>query len=743
MASEDKKVTLWLQFKESVTEGVEKVRESFKGQLDAMKESALFFAGAFGGVMFGLYESVKAFGESQAAAEQTRRVLESTGHVAGITEKAVGDLASALQAKTGVDDDVIRSGENMILTFTNIGKEIFPQTTKTLLDMTAAMNNGEITQEALKNQSIQLGKALNDPIQGMSALARVGVTFTEEQKATIKALQDSGDIMSAQKIILKELQTEFGGSSEKLNTLQGAFQMARTMVGNFMEIVGEELTPVMTTLAKWISETAVKVGDFVSAHKDLIVPVGAAVLALTGLLSVITGLVTIAPTLVAVFTVITGPIGIAVVAVSALTGAFLYFSTSSSSLAQNVRAAWNSIGTAVSEYAGAIWETIKNLGAIFSDFGGIMKAVLSGNIKDMVDHAAALMRHADGIGASFNKANAAVEASFKQSLDAEKKHISDQNKLAKDKEKHDDQERKDAEAAHRKHKQTKTTIDAEYEKNKAMLEAAGYSVEQELAKQRAAFEKMTAAEKIKLLEDTVGKEKVIDTTHKIEDLERASKHEESKKAMNDLYNEAFLTAIKKRTDELKKQENDYRLEALLGDRVTMEQRNQIANFRHDFLSNLSGLMRSKNAEEFMVGKRSSQAAAIIATYEAATKAFSSMAGIPLVGPVLGAIAAAGAIASGLANVREIENTPMPSAYSGGFIRNRGAAGTPVTVADGTDELMAPLDNKDAMKKMREGLGLGNGPNEAHIHINIGGQKLDTVVAKLKERERVMTKEGRL
>lgn len=62
----------------------------------------------------------------------------------------------------------------MLLTFTNIGKDTFPKATETLLDMATAMNGGMApSAEALSAQAIQLGKALNDPIKGISALSRV------------------------------------------------------------------------------------------------------------------------------------------------------------------------------------------------------------------------------------------------------------------------------------------------------------------------------------------------------------------------------------------------------------------------------------------------------------------------------------------------------------------------------------------------------------------------------------------
>lgn len=99
----------------------------------------------------------------------------------------------------------------MLLTFTNIGKDVFPNATAMTLDMATAMNGGLApSAEQLSNQAIQLGKALNDPIMGMGALRKVGVAFTEAQKEQITTLQQSGDIMGAQKIILAELATEFG-----------------------------------------------------------------------------------------------------------------------------------------------------------------------------------------------------------------------------------------------------------------------------------------------------------------------------------------------------------------------------------------------------------------------------------------------------------------------------------------------------------------------------------------------------
>ena len=77
-----------------------------------------------------------------------------------------------------------------------------------MLDMSVALGQ-DATQSA-----IQLGKALNDPVKGVTALRRVGVSFTAAQIKQIKTLVATGKTLQAQKLILRELNQEFGGSRE-------------------------------------------------------------------------------------------------------------------------------------------------------------------------------------------------------------------------------------------------------------------------------------------------------------------------------------------------------------------------------------------------------------------------------------------------------------------------------------------------------------------------------------------------
>lgn len=213
--------------------------------------------------------AVEAAVESNKIAAQTEQVIKSTGGAAKVTAGQIGDLATAISNKTGVDDEAIQQGQNLLLTFTNIrneagkGNDIFNQSTQTLVDMAAAMGTD------VKGGAVQLGKALNDPIAGIGALSRVGVTFTDQQKEQIKTLVNSGKTMDAQKIILAELNKEFGGSAAAQAT---AGQKLSVTWGNVQEQLGNALLPVLDKVATFLADNLPGAIDFVMGVIDSLRP---------------------------------------------------------------------------------------------------------------------------------------------------------------------------------------------------------------------------------------------------------------------------------------------------------------------------------------------------------------------------------------------------------------------------------------------------------------------------------------
>lgn len=215
--------------------------------------AGLAFAGAQG-LSGALHSVISSYTDHEKVASQTRAALHSTGHAAGISSKQIDAHADAIEKLSGVDADAVQSGENMLLTFTNIrnetgkGKDIFNQTTKTMADMSVALG------QSMPASATMLGKALNDPIKGVGALSRVGVTFDDQQKKLIKTYQEHGQTAKAQAVILKELQKEFGGSAKAAGqTLTGKIAILKAHFFDFSDGVVKKVIPMLTKLVTWLT----------------------------------------------------------------------------------------------------------------------------------------------------------------------------------------------------------------------------------------------------------------------------------------------------------------------------------------------------------------------------------------------------------------------------------------------------------------------------------------------------------
>ena len=205
-----------------------------------------------------LVEGVKSAAAYETLANQTAAVIKSTGSAAGVSVKGIQDYALSLEEMSGVSDTVIINGENILATFTNIkngvgkGNDIFKQATSATLDLSTAMH------EDLQSATVQVGKALNDPIKGMTALQRVGVSFNKDQKEQIKTMVASGNTMGAQKLILSELNKEFGGSAKAAGEgFNGTMNKMKNLVEHTERSIGEALLPTLVKAGTWLMEVGV------------------------------------------------------------------------------------------------------------------------------------------------------------------------------------------------------------------------------------------------------------------------------------------------------------------------------------------------------------------------------------------------------------------------------------------------------------------------------------------------------
>lgn len=112
--------------------------------------------------------------------------------------------------------------------------------------------------------------------------------------------------------------------------------------------------------------------------------------------------------------------------------------------------------------------------------------------------------------------------------------------------------------------------------------------------------------------------------------------------------------------------------------------------------------------QFKVWKAFAIQQAIMDTYRAANASYAALAGIPIIGPALGAAAAASAIAVGIMRVGQISKTKFQGAEQGALIRGSAGGTTLVAGERNKDELIVPFENEEVMDRVRASFGGGGG-----------------------------------
>jgi phage-related protein len=253
--------------------------QQIQGQLGGLGKSL----GKLGGLIAGAFsvaaissftkEAILGAEAAQKASDRLAQVAKSMnifGTETGLVTKRLNDFAETQEFQLGVDADIIKATQAKLLTFKELALSAdeqsgaFDRATKAALDLAAT---GFGTAEG---NAVQLGKALNDPIKGITALAKSGVTFTETEKAKIKELTTSGKLLEAQDMILKALETQVGGTAEATATASAKMTLAFNAM---KDGVGEALLPAFESLTESLMPVIVDLGPKLGEVFTKLVPI--------------------------------------------------------------------------------------------------------------------------------------------------------------------------------------------------------------------------------------------------------------------------------------------------------------------------------------------------------------------------------------------------------------------------------------------------------------------------------------
>lgn len=343
-------------------------------------------------------KSVQGFVEQEQAMAQVRAALQSMGTVSGKTAAELSKTADALEMRSLFDADVIlKQVTANLLTFGNVSGAMFDRAQQAALDMAARLG-GEPQAAA-----IQLGKALNDPVKGVSALTKVGIQFTAAQKAMIAEMVKTGNVAGAQGIIMAEVEKQFSGAAAAAADTS-PWRQAQVALGQAGDAIGAQLLPMIKPLTEAIvsvletfnqlspgmQKAAVIFGVVAAAAGPVLIGIGALVSAMAPLSGVLTlavagGFGAISANLIALAATIAG--ALPVVGAIAAVGALIW-------------ANWDRIGPVFAELGARISSAIgPQVQAVVAAFGKVLTELWQGPLGDLLKEALQLLGSL-GIGAT-------------------------------------------------------------------------------------------------------------------------------------------------------------------------------------------------------------------------------------------------------------------------------------------------------------------------------------------------------
>jgi lambda family phage tail tape measure protein len=167
--------------------------------------------------------------EAENAQAQLAAVLTSTGQSAGWSRDKLNEMASAMSNSSVFSKDEIVASMSRFLAYSGIVGDQVPRAMQAVIDMSARMRYD------LSQSAEIVGRALDIPSQGLSSLSRQGFRFTEDQKALVKQLEETGRVAEAQNIVLSAMVSSYGGAAAAArNTFGGAVQVLKNQLNDLL-----------------------------------------------------------------------------------------------------------------------------------------------------------------------------------------------------------------------------------------------------------------------------------------------------------------------------------------------------------------------------------------------------------------------------------------------------------------------------------------------------------------------------
>lgn len=255
---------------------------SFGKVASSIGSAAKMLLPAFGGfALVSMFQSAMDKAKSyEASLANVRAGLKSTKNAAGLTEEQLVAMSKRLSSESMFGGGaILQNATAQLLTFTGITSANFERVQKLAGDITAKLKGINATGEDLHGVSIMIGKAMENPIRGLTAMRRIGISFSDSEEAMVKRMMASNNVIGAQNYMLKVIEKQYGGTAAALmQTAQGQEMLIQKRIDGALVGIGRALLPIKrdflelgAQILPLVADAFGKIASFITEHKDLII----------------------------------------------------------------------------------------------------------------------------------------------------------------------------------------------------------------------------------------------------------------------------------------------------------------------------------------------------------------------------------------------------------------------------------------------------------------------------------------
>lgn len=206
--------------------------------------------------------------KANAAAEEEnigfarlQSVLEATGRAAEISSRQIDAMADKLELYSNADKQAVMDTAASLAIMENVPTSLFEQLFETANDLYQVVGSD------IGSAILTLGRAMEEPLEGLTRLRRQGIFVTDEMQNQIAELIEQNRLYDAQKLLLDDIQKRVKGTADEIAAAAGTQSLAIAIdryYGSVGQLINDKANPITKTAAdsvNWLTSFVDKILD--------------------------------------------------------------------------------------------------------------------------------------------------------------------------------------------------------------------------------------------------------------------------------------------------------------------------------------------------------------------------------------------------------------------------------------------------------------------------------------------------